>query len=71
MKIKIVSASGYRYSGPHTFASPEAAIRRLRKIFRDDEIDFATDPREDGAASVEIMTKVCGNYKLVANAIID
>lgn len=71
MKIKIISASGYTFSGTHTFASPEAAIRRLRKIFRDDEIQFESDPKEDGAASVNIITKISGNYKLVANAIID
>ena len=71
MNIKIISATGYTFSGTHTFASPEAAINRLRKIFRDDEIDFESDPREEGAASVNIITKVCGTYKLVATAIID
>lgn len=71
MKITITSASGYTFSGAHNFASPEAAINRLRKLFRDDEIQFESDPREEGAASVNIITKVCGNHKLVATAIIN
>ena len=31
MKIKIVSASGYKYQGPHNFNGPKAAINFLRR----------------------------------------
>ena len=71
MKIKIISASGYKYQGPHSFNGAKAAINFLRRKLDDNEIQFESDPNEDGAASVNIVTKVCGNFKLVANTIID
>lgn len=70
MNIKIISASGYKYQGPHNFNSAKAAINFLRRKFDDKEIQFETDI-QDGDASINIITKICGNYKLVANAIID
>ena len=70
MKIEIISASGYKYQGPHNFNSAKATINFLRRKFDDKEIEFETDI-QDGDASVNIVTKLCGNYKLVANAIID
>lgn len=70
MKIKIISAGGYKYQGPHNFNGAKAAINFLRRKFDDKEIQLETDI-QDGDASVNIITKVCGNYKLVANAIID
>lgn len=70
MNIKIVSASGYKYQGPHNFNGAKAVIDFLRRKFDDKEIQLETDI-QDGDASANIVTKVCGNYKLVANAIID
>lgn len=70
MNINIISASGYKYQGPHSFNNAKAAINFLRRKFDDKEIQFETDI-QDGDASVNIVTKICGNYKLVANAIID
>lgn len=70
MDIKIISASGYKYQGPHNFNCERHAINFLRRRFGDKEIQFETEI-QDGDASVNIVTKVCGNYKLVANAIID
>lgn len=71
MKIKIISASGYKYQGPHSFNSAKAAINFLRRKFDDKEMHFDSDPNEDDAATVNIITRLCGNDALVANAIID
>ena len=71
MKVTLISASGYKYKGPHTFASPEAALEYLRAKFDDPEIRFETDPHEECAASFNIITMLCGNTKTVANAVID
>lgn len=67
----ILSAAGYKYSGPHKFATPAKALQHLRKVFNDSEIDFASDPDEEDAASVEIRTNLCGNSVLVATLIAD
>lgn len=71
MKLTISTARGWRYQGPHVFNSPEKAIGYLREKFDDREIDFDTDPHEEGAATVDIITKLCGNTKVVATAMID
>jgi len=70
-KITINTTRGYAYQGPHTFTTAEKALTYLRAKFNDAEIEFGSDPNEDDAASVEIWTKLCGNRKLLATAIID
>jgi hypothetical protein len=64
-KWKLITSNGYRYSGSHTFATPQKALARLRKLWRDDEMEFATDPNEPDAAELEIYTKLCGNWSKV------
>ena len=70
-KCTIMTAAGYKYAGPHKFATPAAALQHLRVVFNDSQIDFATDPNEEDAASVEIRTLLCGNSVLVATLIAD
>lgn len=67
----VLSAAGYKYAGPHKFASPAAALQHLRTVFNDPQIAFDTDPNEEDAASVEVRTPLCGNSVLVATLILD
>ena len=70
-KCTVLSAAGYKYAGPHKFASPAKALQHLREKFDDSQIDFNTDPNEEDAASVEVRTPLCGNSVLVATLIAD
>ena len=71
MRIQILTAAGFKYQGPHVFNDADKAIDYLRRRLNDNEIEWHTDPNEEGAASAEIYTMLCGNPRRVATALID